>query len=555
MASKLFGVAASVRVIECPDINGKHVKDAADYFAAGGTPAELDELAQTALPFVPSANPPTTDDLQRALADARPKIRLPGNDRLLSDFAEELVEIVREQEIFYRNGEVVALADGDLKVMTPQTFRCWAEKFFIGYRAKTIGENSFQFDVTMTDNEARGTLAAPQFRDRLRRVRRVNRTRLPLIGKDGKLAMLPHGYHDETETITLADTDYDHTMPLAVAVETINDLLAEFRFADGERSKAVAIAGMVSVFAAQLLPERSLRPCFILIANAEGAGKTLLAQICIVPTLGAMPIASKADDDDEMRKALITAIREALLVLFFDNIKGRLSSEPLEAFLSAPVFGGRKLGVNENVKGDNVTTVFCTGNGMTVSPDMRRRSLFVELHLDVERAEDRKFSRVLDMPHLLAMRPKILAALWAMVRHWDESGRPAPSCGHSAFSTWANTVGGIVEAAGFSCPLTKANVTATADPDGEDMRLLVKEMASKPAPLAFGDLVKLAHEHGLFAHIIGEAGDDLGRREKSAFARLLMRYDRRLVLDWHFIVEGQGRTRRYKVKSCHGDMV
>ena len=184
-----------------------------------------------------------------------------------------------------------------------------------------------------------------------------------------------------------------------------------------------------------------------------------------------------------------------------------------------------------------------------------RRSLFVELHLEVERAEDRKFSRVLDMPHLLAMRPKILAALWAMVRYWDANGRPSPSCGHSAFPTWASIVGGIVEAAGFSCPLTTANVTATADPDGEDMRLLVKEMASKPAPLAFGDLVKLAHEHGLFTNIIGESGDDLGRREKSAFARLLMRYDRRLVLDWHFIVEGQGRTRRYKVESRHGDMV
>ena len=555
VAQKLSDVAAMVRVIECPDTNDKAVKDAADYFAAGGTAADLDELARSTLPFVPPAGSPTTDDLQRAIADNRPKIRLPGPDRLLSDFAGEIVEVVREKDIFHRNGEIVVLAEGELKVMTPQAFRCWAEKFFIGYRAKTIGENSFQFDVTMSDNEARGTLAAPQFRDRLRRVRRVNRTRLPIIGKDGKLTMLPDGYHQETETLTLSDTNYDQATPLTVAVGTINGLLAEFRFADGERSKAVAVAGMVSVFAAQLLPEKSLRPCFIFIANAEGAGKTLLAQICIVPTLGAMPISSKADDDDEMRKALITAIREALLVLFFDNIKGRLSSEPLEAFLSAPVYGGRKLGVNENVTGDNVTTVFCTGNGMTVSPDMRRRSLFCELHLEVERAEDRKFSRVLDVPTLLIMRPMVLAALWAMVRHWDANGRPAPSRGHSAFPTWANIVGGIVEAAGFSCPLTTANVTAAADPDCEDMRLLVKEMASNPAPLPFADLVKLAHEHGLFANIIGEAGDDLGRREKSAFARLLMRYDRRLVLDWHFIVEGQGRTRRYKVESRHGDMV
>jgi hypothetical protein len=492
------------------------------------------------------------DDLQRAIDDLRPKIRLPGCDRLLSDFASELVQVLRDENIFYRNGEIVTLIDGDLKPMTPQAFRCWAEEFVIGYRAKTIGENSFQFDVTMTDNEARGTLAAPQFADALRRVRRVNRARLPIIGKGGKLMLLPSGYQAETQTLTLAEVDFDLDTPLRVAVETINDLLAEFSFADGERSKAVAVGGMTGLFANQLLPEKSLRPCFVFVANAEGAGKTLLAQICITPTLGTMPVGSKADDDDEMRKVILTAVREARAVIFLDNLKGRLSSEPLEGFLSAPVWSGRKLGVNESITGDNLATVFCTGNGMTVSPDMRRRSLFVELHLEAERAEDRKFQRLLDLPTLLEMRPKILAALWAMVRHWDEKGRPAPSRGHSAFPSWANIIGGIVEAAGFACPLQTANVTAIADPDGEDMRRLVSEMANRPTPCTFAELIEVAREHGLFETAIGADGEELGRREKSAFSKLLGRYDRRLVLNHRFIVEGKGKTRRYKVEIGNG---
>jgi hypothetical protein len=292
------------------------------------------------------------DGLQHAIDDPRPKIGLPGPDRLLSDFASELVHVLRDQDIFYRNGEIVILAECDLKPMTLQTFRCWAEKFFIGYRAKTIGENSFQFDVTMSDNEARGTLAAPQFTDALRRVRRINHARLPIFGSDGKLMLLPNGYHIETQTLTLADVDYGLDMALNVAIEAINELLAEFCFADGERSKAVAVAAMVGLFTNQLLPEKSLRPCFIFVANAEGAGKTLLVQICITPTLGAMPVGSKADDDDEMRKVILTAVREARAVIFLDNLKGRLSSEPLEAFLSAPIWNGRKLGVNESISGD-----------------------------------------------------------------------------------------------------------------------------------------------------------------------------------------------------------
>ncbi len=48
VAANLRPVASSVRVIEVPDANGVKCKDAADYFAAGGGAADLDELARTA---------------------------------------------------------------------------------------------------------------------------------------------------------------------------------------------------------------------------------------------------------------------------------------------------------------------------------------------------------------------------------------------------------------------------------------------------------------------------------------------------------------------------
>lgn len=563
VATALREVVPNVKLIELPDRSRGKVKDAHDFFTAGGTEAELNRLVDSEPVFTSNNEPqvPTryaADELQRVIADPRPKIRLPGSDRLLSDFATELVQVLRDQEIYWRSDEIVTVADGQLKPMTPQTFRCWAEKFFVGYRVKTIGENSFQFDVTMADNEARGTLAAPQFIEALRRIRRVNRTRLPILGSDGKLMLLPNGYHVETHTLTHSDVEFDSDMPLNIAVATINELLSEFRFADGERSKAVAVAAMTGLFANQLLPQKSLRPCFIFVANAEGAGKTLLVQICITPTLGSKPIGSKPDDDDEMRKVILTAVREARSVIFLDNLKGRLSSDPLEAFISAPDWTGRKLGTNADLSGENLATVFCTGNGMTVSPDMRRRSLFVELHLEAECAEDRQFNRVLDSETLLGMRPRMLASLWSMVRHWDEQGRPRPSRGHSAFPSWANIIGGIVEAAGFVCPLATADVTAATDPDAEDMRRLVSAMADTAAPRTFKELIKLAREHGLFESILGtidNATETLGRSEKSTFGRLLTRYDRRLVLKHRFLVGGKGKSRLYRLEvgNCgHG---
>jgi hypothetical protein len=530
-------------------------KDANDWTRAGATKLDIEQAISTSV----IAGPPKSDDLQRALTDARPKLRLPGHDRLISDFATELVRHLRDKDIYVRNGEIVTLENGELKPLTPQSFRTWSERHFVGYRAKIIGDTTFTFDVTMRDDEACAVLASRQFISGLRPVLRVNNCRLPVLNRERVLELLPAGYHSETQTLTLLTLDYDHNLPLQIAVESINSLLEEFCFADHDRSKAVAIAAMLGLFANLLLPERSLRPCFIFQANAEGAGKTLLVLVCIVPTLGAEAVGSKPDDDDEMQKVLLTAIREARPAVLLDNLKGHLSSAILEAFLSAPIFKGRKLGVNESIVGPNLSTVFITGNGLTISPDMRRRSLLVELHLEVELAEDRDFKRPLDLAALLALRPNILAALWALVRHWDSKGRPTPSRGHSAFPGWAQTIGGIVEAAGFGCPLDTADVTAAADPDGEDMRRLVSAMATiESKAWTFAELMVLAREHGFFERVLGPCAsedNEIGRKEKTTLSRLLTRYDRRLVLKYRFLVEGTGKNRRYRIEPRNDDMI
>lgn len=73
VAGKLRGVAKSVRVIELPDINGQPVKDAADFFAAGGKPETILELVETAPEWTPQAAPLET-------GSSTTPDQLPGND-------------------------------------------------------------------------------------------------------------------------------------------------------------------------------------------------------------------------------------------------------------------------------------------------------------------------------------------------------------------------------------------------------------------------------------------------------------------------------------------
>jgi hypothetical protein len=55
VASKICNAARFVRVIELPDVNEKSVNDASDYFAAGGTAAQLQILADSAPDWTPTA--------------------------------------------------------------------------------------------------------------------------------------------------------------------------------------------------------------------------------------------------------------------------------------------------------------------------------------------------------------------------------------------------------------------------------------------------------------------------------------------------------------------
>lgn len=72
IAGQLRGVASSVKMIECPDVSGRTVKDTADFFAAGGTAESLSALMDAAPEFVPETTWATTSPAQWFLA------RFPG---------------------------------------------------------------------------------------------------------------------------------------------------------------------------------------------------------------------------------------------------------------------------------------------------------------------------------------------------------------------------------------------------------------------------------------------------------------------------------------------
>lgn len=484
--------------------------------------------------------------------NGKPALQLPGDGRPLGDFARDVGILLASKSIFARKGCAFTL-DGEGQKLEPATatwLRSWAEKHVCPYKLRVTQDRSIELASTMSEDAARVVLQAPQFLERIRRVERFHPCRLPVIRDDGTLELLPEGHDATSATYTAPGVPYPLDMSVDGAREVIAQTFAEFPFAeDSGRSKAVAVAAMLTVYAGGFMPIGAGRPVFLYLGNAEGTGKTTAARLAGIP-YGAVAAESAPTDETEWQKKLLSAVMGGRRLLLLDNLKGFLNSPSLEAYTTSSKYGGRILGVSKEFEGEACATVLVTGNRLNISPDMRRRSLVVELFMHELRAEDRTFKRRLDDPALIALRPTLLAACWALVRSWDAAGRPVSSRMNSSFPRWCDVIGGVVEHAGFACPTAPAEIDGMGDTDTRDIGKLAAEIVPGTR-YTFADLADLCTEHGLFERFTcdTETNGELSRRAKSGFAKTLRQYDRRAIApSLKFYVQGDGHARRYLAK-------
>jgi hypothetical protein len=286
----------------------------------------------------------------------------------------------------------------------------------------------------------------------------------------------------------------------------------------------VVIAAGLTLYAKHLLKRPAIRPNFLASANSGGAGKTLLWKIPIIALGGRAPAGTVPKDEDEMRKLIGAAALSGSPALFLDNVKGHLSSASLEALTTSPVTQFRLLGQNKLIEAEHGLTVFITANDATFSPDLRRRTLAVELFLSDLHPESRPIKHPLDDAELIKLRPSILGGFYAFVRHWDAQGRPRPKQINQSFAAWSEVVGGILEACNYVSPCAPSKSHGLAgDRDLIDMERLADNMVVNKA-YEFAGLVELAQHHRCFEWIIGDTGDELDRAARKVFGELLKRF-------------------------------
>jgi hypothetical protein len=183
-----------------------------------------------------------------------------------------------------------------------------------------------------------------------------------------------------------------------------------------------------------------------------------------------------------------------------------------------------------------IATVFLTGNNLEVTPDVARRFLHCRMLTDEADPQARKILNVfsdewLEKP---STRAQLLACLWAIVRSWDEAGRPSPTRIVRGYEPWCAVFGGMVQHAGFGDPMEPLPVEESGNSELADMTALVAQLAKgvdDDQEFCFQDVVEAAVEVNAFTWMLegkeerdGKDGPRryvLTARANSKFGRLL----------------------------------
>lgn len=285
----------------------------------------------------------------------------------------------------------------------------------------------------------------------------------------------------------------------------LDDLLVDFPF-DGPAERANAVAALLLPFVRPMISGPT--PLHFFEAPVPSTGKGLLAATIGIVATG-MPVTATPlpETNDEIRKAITSALLGGAEFIFFDNITEwrDLNSAALACALTATLWSDRQLQVNRTLVLRNTATWLASGNNVTASGEIGRRCVRIRMDPHVEKPGARSGFRHPLPEWATANRHALARACLTLVAAWLAEGRPAPaSRPFASFEAWSTVLGGILMVAGIPGFLTNRDATVTAmDADTEDWGILIDAWRTRygSAEIHADDIARLVLEAQIMRRI------------------------------------------------------
>lgn len=456
-----------------------------------------------------------------AAPDEKPVIPAVNLNRSVSELAHETGLNLKDSGLYvFANRLVTVSEEGLPEDMDDLRFRSWVDQFQFNYykRRPTDGADpGAPIKATLKADVAKCLLRSDEFLCHVPIIKRILPVRLPAwkTGADGekKIELLPYGYDQETQCFTRnTGIDY-HDFPLVRAIDFLSGTVRDFPFGDDGRSLSVQISAMLTVFCQLLFAPRDRLPMIYFNANQPGSGKSRLAEMCIYPIYGSADALTYSDNDEFVKK-LDSWAQTGIAYTFLDDVSGLVRNNDLNRWITSPTWAGRLMHRQSMFSCANQSLTLLTGNQATLSEDLTRRCLMVDLwSSELPDERQTKFSHVIDAEWLAASpnRANILSALWGLVKNWAANDFPQYHQSHPGFENWSRLIPAITTLAGYSCPLQKPNVQdAGGKQEVEFTRLLeiavrdYNPQIGAPCHILLTDWCRLARCAGVFHSVVSD---------------------------------------------------
>jgi hypothetical protein len=260
------------------------------------------------------------------------------------------------------------------------------------------------------------------------------------------------------------------------ALGVLLDPYSEFPFVADE-DKSVLIAAFLTAVQRRLLTSA---PLFAFKAPTQRTGKTLLAEcVAIMATGRPAPAMAVSGDREEIRKAVLAALREGHSVVNLDNIEHPLGSPDLSRAITQSEYSDRVLQETRILRLPTNVLWTATGNNLAFRGDLAVRTLMCRLDAKVERPEERQF-RIADLKQYVTQhRRKLVAAAITILRAYFAAGKPTESLNPwGGFDQWSATIRAPLVWLGMADPCTTRQHVIEDDPDREQAAAVFSEWSS-----------------------------------------------------------------------------
>jgi hypothetical protein len=483
--------AKEVRPVLIPHIpGGKTGID--DWFVRGGSSAELMQSVDTNL------------------------LRFDGivcNGRGLADVSADALGVLVESNIpptlFVRAGELVRVRTDERQITKVEALNAITLRGVLARASSWVNaRKDGPIEISPPKDVVEDVLALPEWPE-LPPI--VAITSAPVVGPSGQLCVAP-GY-DPGSRFFIASREAWPTWEGSIksALDLIlGDFLGDFPFTS-EADRAHALALMLLPILRPYIDGPT--PLHLIDAPVQGSGKSLLARMCLIPTVGdKISATTGTKDEEEWRKKIASSLLEGRSYIFLDNLSRKVDSDTLAGVLTSTEWNDRALSTMRNINVPVRTVWVATANNAELSRDIVRRTVWTRLDAELERPEDRTGFRHENLERwAIDNRVRIVSALCRLIQAWIDAGRPEWTGRHlGSFEEWSKAIGGVLMVAGVNGFLgNRDELRVSANSDEESWTAFYLrwfELKGSTGTQA-GHLIECFREDETLAAMLGDKGE------------------------------------------------